>query len=180
MQMTSTRGQAGDMNGKMYVSQGALRMEMQGEGPRQSIIITHCATQTTDILMPQQQMYMEFKAGQNMMHRGPNTSDMKPFDPKNPCSAAEGTTCKNLGTETVNGRTCDHWQITRKDGSVSDVWIDERLNFPIKAVSPDSTWQLSNIKEGEPAASLFEIPAGYRKMEMPNMGGMTHGGPPQQ
>jgi hypothetical protein len=110
------------------------------------------------------------------MRRGPNTADVHPYDPKNPCSADPGTTCKNLGTETVNGRSTDHWQITHKDGNISDVWIDNSLHFPIKTVSQGTTWELTNIKEGPQDASLFQIPAGYRKMDMPGMGGMR-GGP---
>jgi hypothetical protein len=37
---------------------------------------------------------------------------------------------------------------------------------------------LTNIKEGEPAASLFEIPSGYQKMDMGSM--MQGMRPPQQ
>ena len=33
-------------------------------------------------------------------------------------------------------------------------------------MTEDSTWELTNIKEGEPDASLFQIPAGYHKMDM--------------
>jgi len=180
MEMSSTRGDRGprDMTGKMYVGHGAMRMEMQGEGPRQSVVITTFATRTVDILLPQQQMYIEHKAGDMPMgRRGPSPSDLKPYDPKNPCANEEGTTCKNLGPETVNGRTCDHWQITHKDGKVADVWIDQKLHFPIKTVGDGTTWELTNIKEGEPDASLFQIPAGYHKMDM---GGMMQGMHPQQ
>jgi hypothetical protein len=175
MEMTSTRAQEQhDMNGKMYVTQAAMRMDMQGE--RQVAVITHFANHTVDMVMPQRQMYMEFKAGENPMHRGPNASDMKPYDPKNPCAGDPDLTCKEIGPETVNGRTTDHWQITHKDGTVSNVWIDQTLHFPVKSATEDSTWQLTNIKEGEPSASLFEIPAGYQKMDM---GGMMRGAPPQ-
>jgi len=89
--------------------------------------------------------------------------------PSNPCAGEEGTTCKNLGVEQVNGRTCDHWQITDKKGKVSNVWIDQKLHFPIKAVSEDSTLTLTNIKEGEQEASLFQILPGYTKMDMSSM-----------
>lgn len=178
MTMTSSRGGAQrDMTGKMYVGHGAMRWDMQADAGHQMIMINNFATKTTDMLMPQQHMYMEFKADENKMHRGPNTSDMHPYDPANPCASDPDLTCKNLGTETVNGRTTDHWQIThKKDGSTGEVWIDQSLHFPIKAKSEDSMWSLSNIKEGEPAASLFEIPSGYQKMDM---SGMMGGRPPQ-
>ena len=169
-----------DMSGKVYVSQQAMRMDMSGEGPRAAIIITTFATKTVDILMPQQHMYMEHKAGENPMHRGPNTSDLHPYDPKNPCASDPGSTCKNLGTETVNGRSADHWQVTHKEGNISDVWIDNSLHFPIKTVSGGTTWQLTNIKEGPQAPNLFQVPAGYQKMDMSGMGAMPGGRPPQQ
>jgi hypothetical protein len=170
---------ARDMSGKLYVSQQAMRMDMQGEGPHQAIVINTFATKTVDILMPQQQMYMEYRAGDNPMHRGPSPSEIHPYDPKNPCASDPDTTCKNLGTETVNGRSCDHWQVTHKDGNVSDVWIDNKLHFPVKTVSQGTTWELTNIKEGSQDPSLFQVPSGYKKMALPPMGGM-HGGPPQQ
>ncbi len=168
-----------DMSGKIYVSPQAMRMDMAGEGAHEANIITTFATQTVDIVMPQQHMYMEHRAGENPMHRGPNTSDVHPYDPKNPCASDPGTTCKNLGTETVNGRTTDHWQVTHKDGNVSDVWIDNSLHFPIKTVSGGTTWQLTNIKEGPQDPSLFQVPAGYHRMDITGMGAMG-GRPPQQ
>jgi len=181
MQFSSTRGggMTRDMNGKMYFGSGHMRMDMQG-GPRGgSIIITDFKTQTTDILIPEQHMYTEHKAGEMAGHRPGMMPSIKPLaDPSNPCANQEGMTCKKVGVEQVNGRTCEHWQITDKNGKVSNVWIDQKLHFPIKTVSEDSTWELSNIQEGEPDASLFQIPPGYTKMDMGSM--MRMGRPPQQ
>lgn len=181
MQFSSNRGPAAmhEMSGKIYVSHQHMRMDMGG-GPRGgAIMITDFATKTTDTLMPEQHMYMEFKADQ--MQRpgmGPNIRPVP--NPNNPCANEQGMTCKNLGVEQVNGRTCDHWQITLKNGEVSNMWIDQKIHFPIKTVTQDSSWELTNIQEGEPAASLFEIPAGYQKMDMGGMmGGAMRGMPPQ-
>jgi hypothetical protein len=161
--------------GKLYFTSAHMRMDVQGTS-QGAILITNMATQTTDMLMAQQHIYMEFKAGQSVMRR--QMPSIKPFqDPGNPCAGDTGSTCKKIGVEQVNGRTCDHWQITDKGGSVSNVWVDQKLHFPIKSVSKDSTWELTNIQEGEPAASLFEIPSGYRKMDL---GGMMQGVPSTQ
>lgn len=186
MQFTSTQASGGaprDMDGKLYVNPDRMRMDMQG-GRGQSIILTNMATQTVDILLPQQQMYMEHKAGEMPGRRAPGMSDVHPYDPQNPCSNDQGMTCKNMGVETVNGRTCDHWQITDKKGRIANVWIDQKLHFPIKSVSEGTTMELTNIKEGENDASLFTIPSGYRKMDLGMMmqGGQGRGmpgGPPQ-
>ena len=182
MQISSARGNPNmpnEINGKFYFTRTHLRMDMQG-GPRGgSIIITDFKTQTTDILMPEQHMYMESKASATPSRRGPGTADIKPLaDPSNPCAHQEGMTCKRVGVEAVSGRVCEHWQITDKNGKVSNVWVDQKLHFPIKSVSADSTWLLTNIKEGEPSASLFEVPSGYQKMDMGGMMNMGH--PPQQ
>jgi hypothetical protein len=182
MSFTSSHagGASREVSGKMYLNQQHMRMDMSQGMPRGgAIMITNFATKTTDTLMPEQHMYMEFNANDAMARRpgmGPNIHPLR--DPSNPCANDEGATCKNLGVEQVNGRTCDHWQMTAKDGKVSNVWIDQKLHFPIKSVSENSTWQLTNIKEGEPAASLFEIPPGYQKMDMSQM--MQGMRPPQQ
>jgi hypothetical protein len=179
-----TSGRGGDagheVNGKIYLTQDHMRLEMEGGPLGGSVFLTNIATQTTDMLMPQQHMYMEFKADQAAMaHRPGMAPSIKPFrDPDNPCATNDGSTCKSLGVEQVNGRSCVHWQITSKSGKVSNSWVDEKLHFPIKTVNEDSSWELTNIEEGEPEGSLFEIPAGYRKMDL---GGMMQGmQPPSQ
>ena len=176
MQMTSTREHQ-NMHGKIYL--GGTRMRIEMANPEQeSIVINDMANKTTDVLLPPQHMYMEFK-GENMLHRGPDLSDLKPVvDPNNPCSRQEGSTCKKIGVETVNGRTCDHWHVTDKNGKAGDLWIDQKLLFPVRGVDKDTTWNLTNIREGEPSASLFVIPPGYQKMDMGSM--MQRGKPPQQ
>ena len=169
LEATSNRGGniPHEVNGKLYFTRGRIRMDMQGGASGTVIWITNATTNTSDMLMPAQHMYMEFKV--NQPTHGPGmASSIKPLrDPGNPCADQQGTTCKKVGVEQLNGRTCDHWVITQKDRGVSNVWVDPKLRFPIKTVTKGDTWQLTNIKEGEPAASLFVVPRGYRKMEMP-------------
>lgn len=171
-----------DMTGRVYCGSGHMRTEVQGEGGSRggTIMITDFKTRTTDILMPEQHIYLEQMAGAMLGNRPGMMPDVKPLlrDPSNPCAGEEGTTCKNLGVEEVNGRACDHRQITEESGKVANVWIDQKLHFPIKVVSGEWTWTLTNIKEGEPDASLFQIPPGYTKMEKGSM--MQMGRPPQQ
>jgi Domain of unknown function (DUF4412) len=185
MEMSSTRANYGsrDTTGKIYIGSGHMRLNMDASGGHQTAILTDFTTQTVDILMVQQQMYMEHKTGQPG-GRGPGnmTRDLHSYDPNNPCANQPDLTCKKIGVEEVNGRTCDHWKFTHRNGEVADVWIDQKLHFPIKLVSPDSTMLLTNISEGEPDASLFVIPDGYRKMDMSGMGGTMppdRSGPPQ-
>jgi len=158
------------VTGKIYVAREHMRMDIDS-GPRGgATVITNFPTKTTDVLMTDQHMYMEFNADQAMARRPGMAPNIKPFtDPGNPCANEAGATCKKVGVEEVNGRTCDHWQITDKQGQVTNAWIDQKLHFPIKEVTPDSTWQVTNIKEGEQPASMFVVPAGYQKMDLGQM-----------
>jgi outer membrane lipoprotein-sorting protein len=170
MSVTTKAGEK--MPGKFYFSPPKLRMDMSSRGHNVAII-TDGKTQTSDIIMPEQHMYMEVQAGQSspMMPSIPKVDTA--LDPSNPCAARTDATCKKVGTEAVNGRTCDKWEFTNKQSNaVTTTWIDQKLGFPIKTVNPDgSAMEFSNIKEGAPAASLFEVPAGYRKLDLGMLGG---------
>jgi outer membrane lipoprotein-sorting protein len=170
---TTTSGRGGEMSsGKIYFSLPKMRMESSSKG-QEAIIIMDQSIQTVYILMPAQHMYIESHTNQEnpMMRQGPKAPTS--FDPSHPCGA--NVTCNKVGTETVNGRACDKWVTTGTKGT-STTWIDQKLIFPIKTQSANGEiWQLTNIKEGKPDASLFELPAGYRKMDI---AGMAGGGPP--
>jgi hypothetical protein len=169
-----------DMDGKIYIGSGHMRMNMENAG-RETAIITDFATQTVDILMPQQQIYMEHKADEAAAH-GPGNmgQDLQPYDPENPCANHPNLSCKKIGVEDVGGRPCDHWEITHKDGRAANVWIDQKLHFPLKAISKDSTLLLSNISEGEPDPALFQIPSEFKKIDLGGMLPPGAGGPPHQ
>lgn len=171
-QMTSSHPAGGpvDAAGKMFVGSGHMRMNMSAQG-HDTAVITDFAAKTVDILIVQQKMYIESKAG-DRPGRGPGsaTQDLHPYDPENPCASQPDLTCKKVGVETVSGRTCGHWEMTNtKNGKVVNIWVDQALHFPIKMTSDDSSMLLTNIKEGEPDASLFQIPADYHKMDMSGM-----------
>jgi hypothetical protein len=154
--------------GKIYWGGSRMRIDMNTEGHDVSMI--HDITKKISyMIIPQQRMYMELSANNPMVGR---TSDLKPYDPANPCAGEEGYTCKKVGTETVNGRSCDKWEFTGPNGNRT-VWIDQKIHFPIRTVSSDgSSFDVMNLKEGSQPASLFEVPAGFNKM---NMGGMPGG-----
>ena len=163
-------GNSGEqIHGKFYFTPKHIRMDMKGGPNGDVVILTSTATETSDMMMPTQRIYMEFRKDQQ---RSSATPSIKGFrDPNNPCADQQGTQCKKAGAEQVNGRECDRWVITQKDGSTSTVWVDQKLHFPIKTETKGDTWQLTNITEGEPDASLFVVPAGFRKIEL---GGPQH------
>lgn len=165
---TDLAGNMRDIKGKMYVSRPLLRMDMQQPGHPLIILLVNTATKTTDMLYPEQHKYMEIKANpKNPMEHGNGVATEIAALRSNPCAEGKDATCKNIGTEQVNGRTCEHWQIIDNKGKViGDVWLDKSLRIGIKSVSERGTRQLTNIKEGEQPASLFKIPTGYRKMDL--------------
>ncbi len=167
------------MTGKYYVGTNKMRMDMNAHGQDVSTIVDP-GTKTSYMLMHSQKMYMEMKAGQqNMMQRGPKMPDLKSYDPSNPCANDPNVTCKNEGSETVNGRNTDKWVLTdKKNGQVTTAWVDKKLHFPIRTTSSEGTqMDLTNVQEGAPPASTFDIPAGYRKFDV---GAMMGGHMPQQ
>lgn len=172
------KGKGGhDMTGKVYFSGSKMRLDMNAAG-HNSIMIIDTVNKVGYMVMPQQKMYMEMGAGQqNPMHRGPKMDTLKAYDPNNPCVANSDMTCQKVGSESVNGRNTDHWIFTtKKDNQKMNVWIDKNIHFPIRTQSDEMQMDVTNIKEGAPAASLFEVPAGYKKFDM---GAMMGGRMPQ-
>ena len=99
------------------------------------------------------------------------------FDPARP-SADAGTEYaydqKTIGHEKVNGYDCDVIQYTYKKKMYGALvqWVSTKLNFAIKYQTKDTSGKVTsaqeykNIKTGNVADSLFEIPAGYTKFSM--------------
>jgi outer membrane lipoprotein-sorting protein len=175
---TSANGNA-NMKGKFFFSLAKVRMDMTDTGQRQAAgpfggkmsMIMDGDAKMAYMLMPDQQMYMEFPTNANnpMTQRQTQWQDFK----GDPCtfSKDQGATCKKLGTETVNGRSCDKWEVTEKSGRKETLWIDQKLHFPIRMTDGQITSDFTNIKEGAQDASLFKVPAGYRKFDASMMGG---------
>ncbi len=175
MSIHANRGE--DMKGKFYFGGKKVRSDMTTPGGSVSNI-TDVDAKKMYTVMHSQKMYMEHDLSRPMgpMGRGPRMPEVKEYNASNPCANEEGVTCKNTGTETVNGRTCDVWEFTKNGQKDRTVWIDQKLHISVKTVHQDGTsFEFSNIKEGTHPASLFEIPSGYQKMDMGGFGGMMGG-----
>ena len=170
--MTITPKAGEKMTGKIYFSPPKNRMDMNSKsGPVSTI--TDGSTKTSYTIIHNQKMYMEMHLDQLASQMGPMARGPKApasFDPNHPCGAE--MTCKKVGTETVNGRLCDKWVMTDKHGATTTAWIDQKLFYPIKTqTSSGETFELTNVKEGRQDDSLFQPPAGYRKMDLGSMMG---------
>jgi len=154
--------------GKIYVKGKKMRTE---SGIGQGITIVDGDTGTVWILRPAQKTYMETKKGAT-----------QPTPTNQPDAALTKLADKKfLGTETVNGYQCEKYLYTYRDKTLGTMtmWIATRLGQAIKMVhqSPEgeSSFEYRNIKEGGVSASLFQVPAGYTKVEMPGMPGIGKG-----
>jgi len=164
-----------NLGGKWYFSPPKMRIDVTsmpqnaGRSPfggNVSMIIDG-ATQTSTMLLPQMQMYMEMHG-----NGGPMDQGMRNLKNLSNGACPQDATCTKVGSETVNGRSCDKYEITDKAGKKSTVWIDQKLHFPIRVVDADgSQTDFTNVKEGAPDASLFKVPAGYRPFDPAAMGG---------
>lgn len=178
MTTTSAHGNL-NITGKIYFSLPSMRMEVNNAGQAKSsgptggksIIIVDSAAKKMYMVMADKHMYMEFSTDQDspMTQRMPNVQDM--LKSGNMCAGHEGATCKKVGTESVNGRACDKWEMSDKTGKVETFWVDQKLHFPIKLAVGDTTTVYTNINEGAQDASLFKVPAGLQRIDAGSTGG---------
>lgn len=146
--------------GKIYFSGERFRMDMKS--PSQMTTITRLDKKVVWSIMPQQKMYMEI-----------------PFNPKRQPMVKDKVQGeidrKLLGTAEIDGHPAKKYLVTYKAGGEKTQiyqWIATDLNFPVKTEAVDGSWsqEYRNIKLGNQPDSLFKVPAGYKKFQMP--GGM--------
>lgn len=152
------------MTGKVYFKPDRFRMDMKVH--EDMVVITRVDKKVAWNIMPKEKMYMEM-----------------PFDLKNKPKVEEKfegeIERKQVGAETIDGHPTKKYLITYKIGNKTDQvyqWMATDINFPVKTAAIDGSWsqEFRNIKMGPQPNSLFEVPAGYQKMQMPAMpGGMN-------
>jgi hypothetical protein len=81
---------------------------------------------------------------------------------------------KMTGTEQLRGRSVEKWEMvmTPPEGQGQPIrsvqWFDPELEIAIREELPDgSVRELRNIQVGAQPESLFQVPAGYQKVEPP-------------
>jgi hypothetical protein len=163
---------------KVYFGKDKIRFDSaDNSDPRNSgSVIFDLAKQSWVVIMTKQHMYMEMPT--KMMENRGMFEFFRSGDVENACSdwlklaRNNGGTCHKVGTETVNGRDTVKYEGTNSDGDSSTVWLDSKLRFPVKWKGKNDGGEMQNIKEGSQPASLFDIPADYKKFDMSNMGSM--------
>ena len=151
------------MTGKIYVKGTKMRMEMNTPG---GPVVTIALPDVGKSLMLQtgSKMYMEMSIDASSSIPNMTETDFEKIADKN-----------HLGSEKVNGYNCDKYEIIYHDKSMGKMtqWFSKKLNYPIKMVyqgqGGEMITEYKNIKEKGIKDSLFQVPAGYQKIDIPGM-----------
>lgn len=151
------------MTSKLYMNDKKMRMEMQGQD---MYSITRQDKRLAWTVMPSQKTYMEtvFQEPRNV-----------------PEKKVRGEVSRKLvGRETIDGHPAEKYEVVYTDvGKQLRMyqWMATDINFPVKMAAIDGSWtvEYKNIKIGPQPDSLFELPAGFKKMTLPTMPGAGFG-----
>ena len=144
-------------SGTMYFTADKIRMDMNS--PQKMSTITRMDKKVVWNIMHDQRSYMEL----------PLSEERKPKVDREFTGEIER---ELVGKETVDGHPTEKYLITYKEKNNTNKvyqWWATDINFPVKMEDVDGQWkqEYKNIKMGKQDDSLFEVPAGYKKFEMP-------------
>ncbi len=165
-QMVTTTPGGRTNNITVYCNGKNMRSEVEAEG-LSMITITRADRKAIYNLMPSQKSYFVI-----------------PFKEKEIRALKEELKPKiewrREGQETLNGRLCDKYilasELHGSEGpthSSTVYYIDASTKRPVRIIAGSGQQQsitdYVQITEVEPPAALFEVPAGYTKIQMPNL-----------
>ncbi len=163
MVVTVGQGQKRTFQGKIYAGEHALRMDMEAGPGLESTNIVRYDKKVMWVLIPNQHMYMEMP----LSHDTGMMSALRDRDTQ--------YTIHDLGAERVGAYDCEKYSVEwKRQGQESNglVWIGksgQASGFIVRVEDEkhDAVSEYRNIQPGEPPATVFEVPAGYQKMQMP-------------
>lgn len=151
----------GTFSGRIFVAENKVRTEAAG-----AISIVRLDRNITWVIMPDQKVYMEQPINPMMVS---GASEKRPGEIER----------KFLGNEDVDGRPAAKYRIVCESNGMRETvlqWSDRASSVPLKVSAEDGSWSVTykNLKVGPQDPSLFEVPEGYTKFSMPNMGDMAN------
>jgi hypothetical protein len=154
------------MPGKIYVKDGKMRQEfIDAEG--HTVTIVRRDKKLIWVLLPLEKLYVEMP----LTNKLPGQFLQVP---------PEAMAKRRLGSEKVNGYEADKIEVTLRGGD-SGVrkeiyWVPEKLGLPVKMVCRERNLCLEyrDIREGQVAELLFEVPPGYQKQAQPDGRTLRH------
>ncbi|MDH4230826.1 MAG: DUF4412 domain-containing protein [Nitrospirota bacterium] len=88
-------------------------------------------------------------------------------------AAAQRRKLRQVGTETIDGQECDKYELDSGQG-LAYVWEDHKTKAPVRMEDDGLRIDWRNYHVGLQEAGLFEPPAGYKRVEMPDMSSMMN------
>ncbi|MBF0457370.1 MAG: DUF4412 domain-containing protein [Nitrospirae bacterium] len=161
IETTTTKGNFSSTS-KVVSKDGKQRIEQSANG-KKSVTIVRPDKKLVWMLMPDQNMFMEMPLDVKNQDIFSNMQDSKVKTDK-----------EFLSNETIDNHPAKKYHVTTsRDGkkeSSGFIWEASDLNnFPVKYQNEDKTatmvWKNINFEPVQDA--MFEIPSGYKKMEMP-------------
>ncbi|MCK9266220.1 hypothetical protein M0P98_04985 [bacterium] len=146
------------VNGKIFVSGEKTRMEMP-----EMALISRVDKRVEWKLVPKQKVYTEQLISIKMV-----VSEKFPDEVER----------KLVGQENIDGHIADKYLITLKSDETTEQiyqWISRSTKFPLKTANMDDSWSIefNNIKRGRQNYKLFEVPAGYTKIDLSGKKALT-------
>ena len=149
-------------NKKIYKVQSdgtKYRYDFEESGMK-GIVIVNPETEKTAILMPDKKFvhYTELSSGISKAN--------DPFQTF--LSMRLRYTEKKMGSEKINGYTCEKSELHAGDQKLFTAWYSEKLNFLLKMINdrkPDSYVELADIKPGKIDPSVFKVPEEYTEVD---------------
>lgn len=149
--------------GRIYAAAKMIRQEINPSPKQHMITIIRLDKKMLWALNPATKEYVEMRIPGSSM-----------ADPRSDAALAKQATKKSLGTEKVGGYTCQKTEYVLRGGKGQKMvrWFSSKLNWPIKMQislpgGKVATQEVRNVKIGRQATSLFEVPKGYKKTQMP-------------
>ena len=157
--VTTSKGET--ITSHMATDNGKMRNETEVHGMNATVIMRPDQNKT----------YMVMDAQKMVMTLPYNPGKMKRY---NPLASPEDIKIELVGPDTVDGTAGTKYKMTNKDGKVFFMWLDAAKQVPIKMVAEDGSVTIvwKNVVMGPQNPSLFEVPAGYAVIAMPQAGGM--------
>lgn len=167
---TQAAGPAPTSSGKIYVSNGNVRIE-SSRFPGDYFLVDG-GRGTAYLIKPSSGIFMEARQS------SPLTRLLVGVEPDHPCdewqrmaivagASEQGDQwrCERISEEKIGDRTAVAYRAL-SSGQDLVGWVDPGLKFPLKIQAEKiATFALSNVHEGPQPANLFEIPVNYRKFD---------------
>lgn len=168
--MSSKQMGSMDITGKVYAKGLIQRQEVKSPMGKQ-IVITRPDKGVMWMISPATKSYTEMKIPKVDMKKKPSIESLIRKNPN----------LKSLGTEKISGYVCNKYKYNDpQTKTTGTIWVSTKLQQELKtsiqSARGSMTMLMTNIKEAKQPDSLFAIPRGYKKQEMPKMPGM--GGAP--